>query len=345
MEAEPFVSVIVPCRNEVRYLQSCLDALLTNDYPADRTEILIVDGMSQDGTREIAARATAAHPSVRLLDNAKMKTPAALNIGLAHARGSIIMRMDAHAICPSHYISTLVQYLRASGADNVGGLCRTCAADSGVMAGAIAATLSHPFGVGNSYFRIGTTVPRWVDTVPFGCYRREVFDRIGAFDEDLPRNQDDEFNMRLLRAGGKILLVPDVVCDYYSRGLLRKLSLMMYQYGLFKPLVVRKVQGFLTLRQIVPALLLLFLVVTGVASFFHPIGLILFACITSLYVTALISSALTIAWRSKFSHGLASLVAFPCIHFSYGIGYWVGLWRFFVVARRSSIAAPISLSR
>jgi GT2 family glycosyltransferase len=157
--------------------------------------------------------------------------------------------MDAHATCPPHYISTLVRYLHSSGADNVGGLCRTYPANEG---GAVAAALSHPFGVGSSYFRIGTVAPRWVDTVPFGCYRRDVFDRIGTFDEELTRNQDDEFNMRLLRAGGKILLIPDVVCDYVARRSLRKLWAMMYQYGLFKPLVVRKIQGVLTLYHIVP---------------------------------------------------------------------------------------------
>jgi glycosyltransferase involved in cell wall biosynthesis len=345
MDPEPFVSVIVPCRNEALHFQSCLDALLANDYPQHQREILIVDGMSDDGTRELAASAAAANPSIQLLNNPKKSAPAALNIGLAHAKGSVVLRMDAHAACPPHYISTLVRYLRSSGADNVGGLCRTCPANEGAIAGAIAAALSHPFGVGNSYFRIGTTVPRWVDTVPFGCYRREVFERIGTFDEELSRNQDDEFNMRLLRAGGKILLVPDVVCDYVGRSSLRKLWAMMYQYGLFKPLVVRKIQGVLTLRQLIPALLVLSLLLTGVASLVHPISRIALASILGLYIAADMTSAGTIAMRSKVSHGLASLLAFPCMHLSYGIGYWIGIWRFLVLPRQARVAAPLPLSR
>jgi hypothetical protein len=253
--------------------------------------------------------------------------------------------MDAHAACPPHYISTLVRYLLSSGADNVGGVCRTCPAHAGAIPGAIAAALSHPFGVGNSYFRIGTAVPRWVDTVPFGCYRREVFERIGTFDEELSRNQDDEFNMRLLRAGGKILLVPDVVCDYVARSSLRKLWAMMYQYGLFKPLVVRKIHGVLTLRQIIPALLVLSLLLTGVAAFVHPFGRIALASILCLYMVANMASACTIAMRSTISHGFASLLVFPCMHLSYGIGYWVGIWRFLVLPRDTRVTAPLPLSR
>ena len=183
---------------------------------------------------------------------------------------------------------------------------------------------------GNSYFRIGTVAPRWVDTVPFGCYRRDVFDRIGTFDEELTRNQDDEFNMRLLRAGGKILLVPDVVCDYVARSSLRKLWAMMYQYGLFKPLVVRKSQRVLTFRQMVPALFVLSLLLMGVVSLFHPIGRITLAGILCLYISADIASAFTIARRQKISHGIASLLAFPCMHLGYGIRYWIGIWRFLV---------------
>src|SRR5262249_8702492 len=125
---------------------------------------------------------------------------------------------------------------------------------------------SHPFGIGNAQYRLGTREPRWVDTVPFGCYRKDVFQRIGLFDEELVRNQDDEFNLRLIRRGGRILLVPDVVSYYSARGSLAKLWQMFYQYGYFKPLVVRKVRGILTVRQVVPAAFVAFLLVVGVLA-------------------------------------------------------------------------------
>ena len=154
-----------------------------------------------------------------------------------------------------------MQLLEQSGADNVGGVCRTLPASDSAMAKAIAVGMSHPLGVGNSHFRIGCRPEdRWVDTVPFGCYRREVFDRIGLFDEELVRNQDDELNLRLIKHGGRILLSPRIVCKYFARDSLAKLWRMYYQYGYFKPLVVRKVGGVMTLRQLLPPLFVLGLI-------------------------------------------------------------------------------------
>ena len=197
----PEVSVIVPCRNEVKYIAACLDSVLANDYPKERLEVLVVDGMSEDGTRAVVERYARTCPFIRLVDNPRRVTPAALNLGIASARGSAIMIMGAHAAYPSGYISELVTWLRHSGADAVGGRCVTRPGRESVTGRAIAAAVSHPFGIGNSHFRTGAAEPRWVDTVPFGCYRRDVFERVGVFDEELVRNQDDEFNHRILRQG------------------------------------------------------------------------------------------------------------------------------------------------
>ena len=148
----------------------------------------------------------------------------------------------------------------------MGGVCRTLPAADTAVAKAIAVGMSHPLGVGNSHFRIGSSEDRWVDTVPFGCYRREVFDRIGLFDEELVRNQDDELNLRLIKHGGRILLSPRIVCKYFARDSLAKLWRMYYQYGYFKPLVVRKVGGVMTLRQLAPPLFVLCLAATALAG-------------------------------------------------------------------------------
>jgi len=204
------VTVIVPCRNERRYIAACLDSILATAYPADRLEVLVVDGASDDGTRDAVRAYAAREPRVRLLDNPRRSAPAALNLGIRAARGEIIARMDAHVVYPPHYLPVLVEALLETGADNVGCPIVTLPADESATARAIACALSHPFGVGNSRFRIGSAVRREVDTVPFGCFRRDVFDRVGLFDEELIRNQDDEFNFRLIRSGGRVLLVPDV---------------------------------------------------------------------------------------------------------------------------------------
>jgi glycosyltransferase involved in cell wall biosynthesis len=237
----PAVSIIVPCRNEEAYIARCLDSILASDYPKDRLEVVVSEGRSSDRTREILLAYAAKNPEIILLDNPTGATPAGLNLAIRRASGDIIVRMDAHVLYPSDYVSRLVRGLEESGADNVGGVLETVPAENTPGARAIAIGLAHPFGVGNAHFRTGARVRREVDTVPFGCYRREVFDRIGLFDEELIRNQDDEFNFRLIRRGGRVLLLPDVLCRYFARRSLRHLAGMYYQYGYFKPLVARKV--------------------------------------------------------------------------------------------------------
>jgi len=225
-ESVPTVSVIIPCREEQAHIGACLRSVLANDYPQDRIEILVVDGMSRDGTPAIVAEVAQEHATVKLLENPQRTVPAALNRGLREARGEIIMRMDAHALYPRDYISGLVAWLLSSGADNVGGVCVTVPANRTATARAIALALSHPFGVGDAQHRVGVQEARWVDTVPFGCYRRSSFDRVGGFDEELVRNQDVEFNHRLIRRGGRVLLVPGIKSYYYARGSLRQLARM-----------------------------------------------------------------------------------------------------------------------
>jgi glycosyltransferase involved in cell wall biosynthesis len=326
------LSIIVPCRNEQRYIGDCLDSILACDHPRKDLEVLVVDGRSDDGTREIVSRYAARHPEIRLLDNPRGIVPAALNIGIRAATGDAIMRMDAHAAYPPDYVPRLLAALAESGADNVGGCVATLPADPGPVAGAIAVALSHPFGVGNSYFRIGAAEPRWVDTVPFGCYRRDVFSRVGLFDEDLVRNQDDEFNHRLLRQGGRVLLVPGVVARYYARGSFAKLARMYYQYGYFKPLAARKVGRITTVRQLVPAAFLVGLVVGGVVALAWPPARLPWLAIAGSYAAAVAGFALLGARGRGPRCAVALAVAFPLLHSSYGAGFLRGIWD--VVVRR-----------
>lgn len=217
MGMKPFVSVIVPCRNEVRFLGRCLDSVLQGDYPAERMEVIVADGLSDDGTREVIARYVKQDRRVRLVDNPERSTPVALNLGLGVACGDVIARLDAHAEMAPGYLSGCVDSLERTGADNVGGVRLELAQDTGAFAGPIVAALTHPFGVGNAHYRFGSTQARWVDTVFCGCWRREVFERIGKFNERLSRTQDLEFNQRLRKAGGKILLEPALTTYYYTR--------------------------------------------------------------------------------------------------------------------------------
>ncbi len=329
----PIVSIIIPCRNEETFIGPCIDSVLKNDYPKDRLELLVVDGESSDRTKDIVKEYCEKYSFISLLDNHRKIVSTALNIGIKRSKGEVIMRMDAHSVYEQDYISKCIKYMREYSADNVGGVIHTLPGSKSLLAESIAFALSHPFGVGNSYFRIGADKPIFVDTVPFGCYRREVFDRIGLFDEDLIRNQDDEFNLRLIKNGGKILLVPEISSLYYTRASLSKLWNMYFQYGYFKPLVVRKVGAILTLRQTIPALFVGSLVLSGLFSFISPIFIYLFIAIIGSYIAVDVGVSFLLALQRGFKYSLMLPIVFLTLHFSYGLGYMRGILDFFLLKR------------
>lgn len=324
--ATPRVTVVVPCRNEARYIGACLDSILASAYPADALEVLVVDGRSTDGTRTLVADYSAKHPQIRLLDNPERVVPRALNIGIEAATGDVIARMDAHVVYPPEYIPRLVTALAESGADNVGGCIVTLPADGTAVAQAIAIGLGHPFGVGNARFRIGAREARFVDTVPFGCFPRDVFRRVGLFDEEMVRNQDDEFNSRILRKGGKVLLVPDVICYYYTRGSFRQIARMFFQYGAFKPLAARKAGRIMTLRQLVPAAFVIGLLGSAAAARLWPPAIWITAAIAGTYAAAVLACAARVVGSHGRRCAVALTAVFPVVHFSYGFGFLRGLW-------------------
>ncbi|MEX2301494.1 MAG: glycosyltransferase family 2 protein [Bryobacterales bacterium] len=331
----PLVSVLVPVRNESEFLASCLDSVLANTYPAGRIEILVIDGMSGDGSRAIVEGYAARCGRIRILDNPKTTTPAALNLGVAQARGELILRLDAHARLAPDYIAQCVEWLEASGADNVGGSMRTLPRGPGLLAQAIALALSHRFGVGGSAFRTPAEKPCWTDTVFGGCYRREVFERIGGFNERLPRGQDMEFNLRLKRAGGRTLLAPSIRCDYFARSRWWPFLRHNWTNGVWaiRPFFESRTMP-VRPRHLAPlgfvaALLVAALVVAATAWLplevlsHDPRPLLVMALC---YGTAAICAAIQIAWRQR-SVRLAVVLplVFFSLHFSYGLGSLWGL--------------------
>ena len=317
------LSVICPIYNEESRIEECILSILAQDYPKEDLEVLFVDGQSSDRTRDIIANYMLNYSFIKLLDNPKRIAPAALNIGIRASSGDIIMRLDAHAKYPANYFLLLVSKLKESGADNVGGVCRTLPAKDTSVCRAIAHAMSSPFGMGNSYFRIGSDHEMWVDTVPFGCFKRDIFDKIGLFDEELVRNQDDEFNGRIIKNGGRILLLPEVVVDYFARDSLTKTAKMFFQYGLFKPLVNHKLQKPTTLRQFIPPLFFAGLIAGGLLSVFSKTILWIFVSVIVLYVLCCF-----VFGRNRervWPDVLWMPFTFSAIHLSYGCGYWVGI--------------------
>jgi glycosyltransferase involved in cell wall biosynthesis len=304
----------------------------------------VVNGGSSDHTSEILARYAATYQGIVALENPQGTTPAALNIGIRAASGDIIVRMDAHVLYPPEYIRRLVAGLEESGADNVGGVLETVPAEDTPTARAIALGISHRFGVGNSHFRIGTDARREVDTVPFGCFRREVFERIGLFDEELIRNQDDEFNFRIITRGGRVLLLPDVFCRYFARRSLDQLARMYYQYGYFKPLVARKVGRVMTVRQLIPALLVAALSASAALGIWVASARVVFALVTVSYVALVLVCSAGAARTHGLRCGAALAAVFPTLHFSYGAGFLLGI-RDHLLTRSAPRPSALGLSR
>lgn len=340
----PMASVIVPCRNEERYIGRCLDSILASDYPRDALEVLVVDGRSDDRTRAMLADYASQHPIVRVLDNPGRIQAAALNIGIRAARGEILVRMDAHVVYPRNYISELVAALQHTGADNVGGVLVTLPANQTAIARAIATAMSHPFGVGNSHFRIGVREARWVDTVAFFCCRRETFTRVGMFDEEV-RDEDSEFNARLIQHGGRILLVPNVVCHYYARESVRQVARMSFQYGYSKPLVARKLGRVVTARQLVPPGFVLALAATAIMSPWVPVAGVLFGATLATYLLAVLRFSFGTARRTGFRSAAALALVFPVLHVSYGLGFVKCVLELALGFPRRAPQAEVPLSR
>jgi len=310
----PFVSVIVPCRNEGRFISECLGSIINNDYPKEKLEVLVVDGMSEDKTREIVEKYRRQYPFLNLIDNPRKITPSAMNIGIKNSKGEIIIKMDAHCLYEKNYISKCVKHLKESGADNVGGVLKTLPAKDTLVAKAIAISLSHPFGAGSSYFRIGSKKPREVDTVAFGCYKKEVFEKIGLFNEKMAQIEDFELNWRLRKAGGKIILFPDIIAYYYpSSDNFKDFFWHNFTDGIWATYPL-KYEFKVSLRHLIPLIFILTL----------PLSIWLYIPI-SLFFSA------QIAFHEKdIRLFFAMPLAFGARHIGYGLGSVFGIIKLFV---------------
>ncbi|MEE9303550.1 MAG: glycosyltransferase family 2 protein [Thiotrichaceae bacterium] len=323
------ISIIVPCLNEVDFIEDMVESVVNQTVDSHQFELIIVDGGSNDGTRQILWKLRRKHPFIRLLHNPRKTTPHALNIGIRNARGKFIARMDVHAKYPPNYLERLYKAIIKTGAANVGCCIETLPSHNTSKAKSIAYTLSNPFGVGNSYFRIGSKEMREVDTVPFGFFRRDLFKKIGLFDTDMTRGQDHEFNARIKKAGMKIYLIPGDKIRYYARENFKKLSAMMYQYGFSRPVVNKKIGSPATLRQFVPLALVISLISTAFLAPFNTLFLSLFALLLTVYLTACGIAASHIVkkktGRIKLKLWAQIIMGFITSHLSYGFGYMGGL--------------------
>jgi len=320
------LSVICPIYNEEKYIAQFLDSLLQQDYPKNDLEILLVDGMSKDKTRDIVAGYITKYPFIRLIDNPDKIVPYAMNRGIDAAKGDIIMRLDAHASYQPDYFSVLVNGLKRLNADNVGTVCKTDVLNKTSKTLAIREVLGNKFGVGNSTFRTGIDKEQEVETVPFGCWRKEVFEKYGKYDVRLVRNQDIELNKRIIRGGGKIYILPDTYCTYLARETWKALAKNNYGNGKWNILTVYYTKMFssLSLRHFIPLLFLLSLIVPLLLAFiWWPFALVSLASL--LAYTGLLSAVSLKLSIQKNLNFFFLLITFFVLHLSYGWGSLMGI--------------------
>lgn len=326
------LSVVIPCKNEEKYIEKCVNSVL-NALNGIKGEVIVVDGLSSDRTQQCLNLMAEKSDKVRLLVNHKSITPVGLNIGIEAARGTYVAILGAHSeVSESYFKQGLVLLQKREGLGCVGGVLENVFEDN--ISRYIGKSMTSSFGVGNAYFRTGAK-SGYVDTVAFGIYPKKVFRAIGLFNEGLPRNQDDEFNYRVKQAGFKIFLSTAMKAKYYVRGNFHKLYRQYFQYGFWKVKVNLMHGAITTFRQVVPPLFVLWILLGAVGSFFRIEILVIYLLGLGLYFLGAIYFALIVS--DGLREGLYVLFSFFILHLAYGLGYLEGILKFVLLGQKSSL--------
>ncbi len=321
------VSIVIPSRNEGKYIANCLEAIVANTYPKEYLTVIICDGNSKDKTQEIIGNYKSRYAYISSLRNMKQTTPYGLNMGIKHTESDIVIVLWAHCFIAPDFIEQCVNFLEThEEVGCVGGVIENIYEND--RAKIIGFAMTNKFGVGPSHFRTGGK-EGFVDTVPFGAYRREVFEKVGYFDERLTRNQDDEFNFRVRKEGYKIYLSKKIKTYYPVRTNIKKFFNQLYQYGYWKVYVNMKHGRLTTFRQIIPFFFVVFLFVGLTFSLFYPIAAITYFSIILLYLLCGFLS--TFKRKMKFVSRLKVVYCYMIMHIAYGFGYANGIGDFVII--------------
>jgi len=323
----PLVSIVMPVRNEAAFIADLVATLLEQDYPAERMEVIVADGQSTDGTREILTRLQAKHPQLIVVENPARIVPTGLNIAVARSKGDIIIRIDGHVLVASDFVKQNVALLEAHPeAWSVGGPIRHVGTTT--LGKAVAVGMSHPLGVGNALHRY-PEFEGYAEGAAFPAFRRWVFDRIGMFDERLVRNQDDEFNYRVHLAGGRIYVSPRVRYSYFVRERIGQLFKQYFQYGFWRIPVIEKHRRPTTLRQMAPTLFFAACVIFAMAGLWWHKPLLTIV-LPAFYTTALILAGAATVRGNDLRVSSYVPLTIATMHTGYALGFAYGIWaRFF----------------
>lgn len=319
------VSVVIPVLNEEKYIENCLDSLLSQQYPREHLEILLVDGNSDDNTVSIIKNYTDRYSFIKLYSNPNKTVQYALNIGIKKAMGEYIVRMDAHAWYAPDYISKCVEYLQKTGASNVGG--PTVVRGNSPTQKIIAAAYHSPFALGGSR-HYEEEFEGYADTVAWGFFRKQTLVDIGMYDERLPRSEDDDLNFRITQSGGKIFITPEIKSIYYPKDSFKKLFKQYFDYGMWKVAVIKKHKKPLRIAHLIPMCFVAFLILFGILSVFFGI----FRGIFFLGILSYLLADFYFSFKSKYVVNFVDEIKLMWTHFvihvSYGMGFWVGIFKF-----------------
>lgn len=330
----PLVTIAIPCFNEEKYIEGCLEDVFAQDYPAGSMEVLVGDGMSTDRTREVLARMAQRHPGrLRVIDNPRRLQAAAMNAMVAQARGEIVIRLDVHCRYASDYVRQCVTVLEQTGAQNVGGAQR--AAPQTWFQRAVCAALDSPLAVGGAKYRDPEN-EGYVDTVFLGAFRRKIFDVVGGYDPNAITNEDAELNQRILAAGGRVYLSKKIVVRYFPRDSFRGLARQYFRYGKGRARTLLKHRTLPTPRPLIPFLTVLggaTLLLTSPWQPFAPAAFGLYGAVSSL-------EAVRVSRRHGLGYAPVVALIFPVLHVSHGIGFGVGLVQYALEPDWTDTPAP-----
>ncbi|MEG1254885.1 glycosyltransferase family 2 protein [Clostridium sp.] len=336
------VSIVIPCRNEENFIGKCIDSFMIQSYPRELITVVIADGMSTDNTRSIIKDYKEKYSNIISVDNLDFIAPKGMNRGIEATSSDIVIIFGAHSFADKDFVLENVKALENEEVACSGGSITTINdSDKGT---AIGLAMSCPFGVGNALFRFADK-ETFVDTVAFGAYRRKVLEEIGLFDEELTRNQDDELNLRVTNANKKILLTPKVKSTYYGRASFGKLWKQYFQYGFWKVRVIQKHKKPAAIRHLIPLLFVLYLIVCGALSIFSKPIRIIFLCVLALYILMDICFAIKLSLKKRLKYIPHIVITFPLLHISYGLGFILGIWNFYIVKSKNIVKNNTDMSR
>lgn len=336
------ISILIPVYNEEKYILKCLEAIESQTYDLKSIEVIVIDGKSSDNTVKIVEDFNSkAIIDIKVVENPNRTAPFAMNIGVRAASGDIIIRIDGHAYMEKDFVEQCMLALeKHKSVVCVGGSIITI--NENAIGEAIALAMSSPFGVGDAKFRYSQEEVL-VDTLAFGAYRKEIFEKVGLFDEELVRNQDDEFNFRVIKAGEKILLNPKIKSYYYGRSSIKKLFKQYFQYGYWKIRVGQKHKQVTSMRQLVPFAFVMSIILLTILSFFSNIFGMLLAAEVILYSVCLILFSIKVtAKANKLKYVFLLPIIFLTLHVSYGIGYMLGIWDFIILNKSKGSYTKVS---